>query len=825
MQAGDQTDLPSDYIDKVIGVLLAGKEKFGAEHRKEVTAQVSALWDLQLVIASRLKPESSALQSQPTRPEPEPRAAATAIAFGTSLDDDEAVLRLMHAVDKDGGGTISEAELLESPLLKREENKEMRRAIRAAFGCDLAAMEEALALLDGADFGSYAKKGSDGAFDGKAAVRAVFDAAVLAPAGEAEQGGDSSSAQPPSGEQSSSDPAREVSSEQSRDSLSGRQETGTGTSGRVPDQTASERATKAGVERLAKSLKEENMAKLSAALAVLAEGLVPEGLELDFLAIKRAARRVPRVSGPRVQWVSSVGLDAALARHLPAGTLEDGLAGVRGMPEEAAARAFDAFVEDARAKFLAALREARETTGSKSAAEANSKFEGFQGSFATLQDFHAGAEATLKLGYPNPEAMKGIRLEHTAHPSIARLFITPNYRIATSLLVEYAWAVLEESPTDPAAQALQARARAQLVKLAAARRGERPERAPTTGEAQASPVGAGSDAAAAAAAASPAEVGAAAGEEKLLFPGEVGDSFAETFVLVRVPGVGPAEQRAEAAKRCEAAATALLETEEEKVRGVVALDHEACAARVARGASVRDAPSGGDAALDGELLVGVLFPWSSQARAEAARAALRDAVAAAVEGGEGVVAEVAGYTTWSFSEHAGLQGLRKWLGEKSLDDLRAMVPAAAERGEEWADLRVEGMGHEALCSAVAGAFVRTELRADLRAALEHASEAQVLALLDAWRPGQGGQRGGARAEWIEEAVAALDSEERWKEVEGWVRLHRGRIQGRTRLGLKALMEREKDKITRYGLKEAEVLALHLYTGARSHSPTRARFVG
>ena len=447
MQAGDQTDLPSDYIDKVIGVLLAGKEKFGAEHRKEVTAQVSALWDLQLVIASRLKPESSALQSQPTRPEPEPRAAATAIAFGTSLDDDEAVLRLMHAVDKDGGGTISEAELLESPLLKREENKEMRRAIRAAFGCDLAAMEEALALLDGADFGSYAKKGSDGAFDGKAAVRAVFDAAVLAPAGEAEQGGDSSSAQPPSGEQSSSDPAREESSEQSRDSLSGRQETGTGTSGRVPDQTASERATKAGVERLAKSLKEENMAKLSAALAVLAEGLVPEGLELDFLAIKRAARRVPRVSGPRVQWVSSVGLDAALARHLPAGTLEDGLAGVRGMPEEAAARAFDAFVEDARAKFLAALREARETTGSKSAHEANSKFEGFQGSFANLDEFHAGAEATLQLGYPNPDTMKGILLEHTAHPSMTRLFVTPNYRVATCLLLEYWWAVDPFAPT------------------------------------------------------------------------------------------------------------------------------------------------------------------------------------------------------------------------------------------------------------------------------------------------------------------------------------------------------------------------------------------
>ena len=111
------------------------------------------------------------------------------------------------------------------------------------------------------------------------------------------------------------------------------------------------------------------------------------------------------------------------------------------MDAAAVERALAAFSADVRRVFVTALGEVRAGTGSKSAYEANSKFEGFQGSFATLAEFHAGAEATLKLGYPNPEAMKGITNEHTAHVSVGRLFVTPNYRIATCLVVEYWWAV------------------------------------------------------------------------------------------------------------------------------------------------------------------------------------------------------------------------------------------------------------------------------------------------------------------------------------------------------------------------------------------------
>jgi hypothetical protein len=76
---------------------------------------------------------------------------------------------------------------------------------------------------------------------------------------------------------------------------------------------------------------------------------------------------------------------------------------------------------------------------------------------------------------------------------------------------------------------------------------------------------------------------------------------------------------------------------------------------------------------------------------------------------------------------------------------------------------------------------------------------------------------GARAERISAAVDALNSESKWSEVEEWVLLHYLRIQGRTRLGLEALMVREEERIKKYGLTKAEVLGLHIYTGAcRQH---------
>ena len=176
--------------------------------------------------------------------------------------------------------------------------------------------------------------------------------------------------------------------------------------------------------------------------------------QIDFLALKNALRKVPRVSSQRITWVRSMGLDSALARHLKPGNLENGLLGVQKMKTEERENAIIAFQHDAKLLFDRALQKLDEQKVSSSALEANSKFSGFTGSFATLEEFYAGAEETMRLGYPNPDIEKGILVEHTdtEHPSVERIFVTSNYLIATCLLVEYFWAVdpwFETESPDP----------------------------------------------------------------------------------------------------------------------------------------------------------------------------------------------------------------------------------------------------------------------------------------------------------------------------------------------------------------------------------------
>jgi hypothetical protein len=228
-----------------------------------------------------------------------------------------------------------------------------------------------------------------------------------------------------------------------------------------------------------------------------------------------------------------------------------------------------------------------------------------------------------------------------------------------------------------------------------------------------------------------------------------------------------------------------------------------------RGASVLRVSASSSQPVDDSLRVGVLLPTSVYvSRAEAGDAigdALCGAVAGAVGHG-GVVVESTACKRWTFSQHTGVEMLRKWLGEQSRETLRK-----AAIGAEWKVESAETMEYNALCSAMVASFVRTQLKADLSAALKHAKDEQIKALLEGWRLVP---QGAVREDWITQAVAALDSEKKWGEVEGWVRLYCGRIQGRTRLGLEGLMRREAEKIEQYGLTKGEVLALHLYTGIR-----------
>ena len=731
----------TDYIQRIIDSLNGDsteKEATEAEYKKTVEVQISALEQLQKVVAARHLNDP---------------AEAELLVFDAGLDDDEVLLRFFRQVDVDGGGTIGKSELLGAGQFQKSENAEMAKALRRAFECSVGDFEEALVHLTESDFGVYARHArvaefeeaasveisAQPEFDRKDTVKALFDAARAkvdpAPVGPTSHGLEDS----------------------------GLKAAGGITRGQI-ELAISELQSVGGGEPTGNS-------HLADALRDLAATLLPSNRNLNFLSLKAAARKVPRVSGQRMEWIRALKLDAALARHLPPGTLDDALEGVRKLSQDkdAVDRLLEAFFDDTRRKFQAALQEAVVEEGSKSAVEANSKFEGFPGNFASLREFDAGAEVTLQLGYPNPDVGKGIRLEHTEHPSVARLFVTPNYRIATCLLVEYWWAMYEECPEDPAVRRVRDRAWMLLDRISGERGGST--------------------------------------EARRLFPGEVGDSFTETLVVIAVPTGGvdrPAEGKCVEAAR--AAAGEALSTEEEKARGFSVLDHPSCSRWMAQCGGVispRTNTESHDVAPQHPWSLGVFLPVS-KARAENTCEAFRTKIAAAAGiSHQSVHAYVHTSRTWVYCEHCTLEEFRK--------ETKALSRAELKSGD-WGlkDSRAET--HEALCSKAVLWFIREQLRRDFRAALESADDPVLEALLVAWGVSAENVKRLSRAQKIDLAVETLDSEQRWLQVEQWVGHYRGRIKGRVRLGLGKLMQRERSKIEKYELVREEVLGLFLYTG-------------
>ena len=758
-----------EYVQLVIAGLKKGQETKDVDYRKEIEEQITSLESIARAMDGRLRPVG---------PDAE-------IFFDSVLDDDETLLGLMSEIDEGDkrDGFVSKDELFASNFLNVDQNKEIFRIFQTTFEIDLPALEDALSHLGDPDFAEYRRpqRVGDiwGVFDRDASVKAVFDAALEVEATNSKSGPCAAAARLSVG------------------------------------------VKKASLEQLAKACRGSE--HLAMALKRLASTLLEDSGELDFLAIKRAARRVPRVAGQRMEWVGSMSLDAMLARHLPPGTLFDGLAGVRHMTNWEAQLALVAFMKDARVLFLKALNELRLATGSKSAVEANSKFQGFEGSFASLKDFHAGAEATLNLGYPNPDIMRGILLEHTAHSSANRLYATTNYCIATSLLIEYWWATFEDNPTDATTRE---KACKQLRKI----RSDRSITQPTD---------------------------ASADDGHPLFPGEVADSFVQTLVIVTLTagdhsaialkalveqvdtmaGIKPADKEAsknlfDAAKK--AASAVLSDDEEMMARGVTVMLRPECLEWMAASSSIfktRTQPPTSNTPFElevkhGVVLVGVVLPMSA-ARVEACSGLtvieqkIKDALNQPQQQQQQqlvISAFVAARRTVVFGSYAGVDALRKELGAMSLGELKERAQSLFEGDASQGALAVEAKVERVqLCEKIVAVFVQTDLRADLTTALSNAHEcganfldSKVDELLRAWgsAPATANQ-----LDRIKIAADLLDSEERWSEVESWVRLYCGRFQGRTRVGLKKLLALRAEQIKLYSLRDGEVLALYIYTGA------------
>ncbi len=695
----------------------------------EAAEQEETFTKLKAVLAARLSPSQSSIE------------------FDPKIDDTELLLRQFWELDQDHDGAVSKEELFGSPLLQKPENAEMAKIFQRSWMCDLAVVDDALAHLDESDFGAFRRTTAtpDNAFDRAASVREVFEKASVQTFTRIRSTGSSSAT-------ASSAAMLEL------------MVTRTGLDGLLTRNFSAQQVSGSGVQA---------EGKLELALKALAQELLPDDKDLDFLAFKKVMRRLPRVAGQRIEWVNEMGIAASLARHLPPGTFEDGLDGIKRLDDASADQALDAFCADLKRTFKAYLVETKQDQGSTSAMAANSKFEGFQGSFASLKDFHAGAEATLQLGYPNPDIEKGIRTEHTAHISTKKLFVTPNYSIATCLVIEYWWAIYEENPTDKVVIGLRDEA-VRLIKKLHSDRGD---------------IGIRSDA-------------SISGDARIIFPGESGDSFVESLVLVKIK----AESK-KCMKAVQQAAEKLLDTEEEKARSYRTIDQAACLSWMATRSSIRRqlAPASvqGEA---GVCMVGVVLPMS-KARAGAKCAVLQTEVAGAFpqDVAASVVVTLMSDKELAFSDRPDIDELKKHMAELSLFELKTWARTIWGIPDSASNPTRELIG-----ARIIDSFVQTELQGDFRSALANAEDSELNAVLQDWSPTS--NSGASRQERIDMLCQSLITEARWKEVESWVRLFIARIQGRTRLGLKGLMQREKKKIKKFELVAAEVLALYIYTG-------------
>ena len=803
-----------EYITKLIDDLKESrsKEQADAEFLDAAARQAKTFQQLKEVRASRLFPDKG-LEAAPAGGKVRP-----AVHFDARVDDDEVLLRLFLELDKDQSGQISISELHDAPLLKKKENKEMRDVLIKALACNFQKFQSALRKLREEDFGPYkdSKEGSIIALSGRLVWRLddksqpdKADGPVQGLAARADlleltkqvrRSGYERLAK--ALEDITED---ELGFERFRTALLGLGEDDFGEfkdpvhgsimalSRRVDwnraitapsgNEIEADQRLRDDLTVLAREARGKGCARLANALEGLSES------EMDFMAIKNAARRLPRVSGQRMAWVRSMNLDAALARHLPPGTLDDGLAGLKSTTDDYVFKlALDAFYQDARALFWEAIREVRDTRGSTSAVEANTKFEGFTGNFASLEDFYAGAEETMKLGYPNPDLEKGIMMEHIAHMSAERLFLTPNYQIVTCLLLEYWWAVDPHFKTNPTVQiekSKHANAKELLKNLRNSRGREVPD----------------------------------ARSDDVIFPGEVGDTFYDSIIIFSVSPWDP-DKSAELVKLTEELvkkrSDEFLDSDEERLRGARFLSQRQCvqwlAQRNSKLAAV--AESYIDSSIEQHKTsrvghVGVLLPIA-KARVLPKCEELKLALIGAAERAQGAPVSVSIDATeckvHEFCQHTSVAVLQKRLEEAPSSELKGIASGEFNISESLE----KQLNREELIAVVLDSFVHKELRPNFVSALRSAADSELQAILSAW--GVSFDSGMGQSELQKLAADEMKCVSRWKKVEAWVTLFHGRIQGRKKCSVYEIIQKEEKRVAQYKMQRGEVLAAYLYTG-------------
>ena len=479
--------------------------------------------------------------------------------------------------------------------------------------------------------------------------------------------------------------------------------------------------------------------------------------QLDFLTYKKARGYIPRASGQRLAWAKDLGLDAILARHLPPGSLEDGLEGLKGQAfsKDLLDRGLSAFYMDVQRLVERSWNKLREPVGRRRVYEANSKFQVEQGCLdSTVTEFREGPLERTWQGLPNPDLAKGILDELAgSHPTIRKLSVTKNYKIATCLLLEFFWAVNPDfasgfkfTDKEVDLSTCQEEARNILAQL-------RSDRGQTV--------------------------------EPLIFPGEVGDSFSETLLEYKV--YTDMHTDADIVDEINNSIVSemqgqIFKTQEEKARGIKILNQSrylewrsnivtVCTSDYATDSEKR-------AAEEGVILLGVWLPLSKHA-AESRFSDISEFFRNVVKQRLTVKVEIVSTKLNTYCNYTDVTDLNEDLRNYSVKELTFKMQ------QEWHIEKVDSPSHDNLCKQVTELFLIHELQSDFRTALEilmqNFKDEDLKTIQSVLAEKLKASNLKPESEnWILEAASTISSLQQWEQVSEWVELFVVRRKGRTR---------------------------------------------